>query len=229
MSKHQKRNFAPKTWKIKRKGIKYITKPSPGSHKASISLPLNVVLRDMLKFADTNREVKFMVQNRNISVDGVKKKNIRFPIGLFDTLSLNDTEHFRVVLNNRGKMDIAKIGKEESILKSCKIIGKKAVNGKIQLNFSDGKNIFVEKDSYRVGDGVLLTLGKKSVTVKDHIKLEKGALIFLTGGRHIGQTGKVQDILHNRIIYKTEDGNVVETLKDYAFPIGKEKAAITLK
>ena len=50
----------------------------------------------------------------------------------------------------------------------------------------------------------------------------------MIGGKHIGQTGKVQDIIGNRILYKTEKGDVIETLKEYAFPIGKDKPLIKL-
>lgn len=62
MSKHLKRLFAPKTWDIKRRGIKFIAKPIPGAHKISMSLPLNVILRDILKYANTNKEVKLMLE-----------------------------------------------------------------------------------------------------------------------------------------------------------------------
>ena len=54
------------------------------------------------------------------------------------------------------------------------------------------------------------------------------SLVFLTGGKHIGETGKVQDIASSRIIYKTEKGDVVETLKKYAFPVGKDKPLIKI-
>jgi len=40
---------APKSWPIKRKGIKWITRPKSGPHNLKSSLPLIVVLRDMLK------------------------------------------------------------------------------------------------------------------------------------------------------------------------------------
>jgi ribosomal protein S4E len=73
----------------------------------------------------------------------------------------------------------------------------------------------------------LLTLGKKK-GVKEKVSLDKDVLIYLTGGRHIGQIGKVQDIINNRILYKTESGDIVETLKEDAFPIGKDKPLITL-
>ena len=211
-----------------RKERTYVTKPSPGTHKIALSLPLNVILRDMLNYAATNREVKFIVSNKNITVDGIRKKDCKFPVGLFDVLSLNDTnEHFRVLLDKKGKLDLIKIKKEESAIKLCKITGKKSVKGKLQLNLYDGKNILVEKKDFKVGDTILLVLGKK-FEIKEHVKLDKNSLIYLTGGKHIGQIGKVQDIAGRKIIYKTEDDNVVETLKKYAFPVGKDKPLITL-
>jgi small subunit ribosomal protein S4e len=225
---HLKRYFTKKTWKIKRKGIKFVTKPSPGTHKISASLPLNVILRDMLDYASTNREVKFILNNKNISVDGVKCTNYRFPVGMFDVLSLNGiNEHFRVILDTRGKIDLIKISKEESTVKPCKITGKSMVKGKFQLNLYDGKNIIIKEDKYKIGDTVLLALGKDSA-IKEHISLDKNAQIYLTGGKHIGSLGKVQDISGRKIIYKLENGDIVETLKEYAFVIGKNKALIAL-
>ena len=225
---HLKRHFAPKTWKIKRKGIKFITKPSPGTHKISMSLPLNVILRDILDYADSNREVKFILEKRDVAVDGTRRRDYRFPVGLFDVLSIKDiNEHFRVILDTRGNISLIKLNEKEKGLKLCKIIGKNMVRGKMQLNLYDGKNIIVQGNSYKVGDSILLTLDKKC-QIKEHISLEKGVFIYLTGGSHIGQTGKVQDIRRDRILYKTETGDVIETLKKYAFPIGKDKPLLTL-
>lgn len=228
MSKHLKRHFAPKTWKIKRKGIKYITKPSPGTHKIKMSLPINVILRDILGYAKSNREVKFILEKRNVMVDGIKRKDYRFPVGLFDVLSLSDLdEHFRVILDKRGKIGLIKVDKKESELKLCRITGKSVVKGKIQLNLYDGKNIFVKDDEYKVGDTILVGLGKKN-EIKQKIGLDKGIWIYLTGGRHIGQIGKIQDIIGNRILYKTKSGGIVETSKEDVFPIGKDKPLINL-
>ncbi len=229
MSSHLKRYFAPKTWKIKRKKLVFVTKPSPGPHKMGMSLPLNVVLRDILNYADNSRETKFMVANKNIMVDGIRRKNYKFPVGLFDVLSLKEIdEHFRIILDKKGKLDLIKIQKNESAIKPCKITGKKTVKGKIQLNLYDGRNIIIDKNDYKIGDTILINFNKKNLEVKEHIKFDKNIQIYLTGGKHIGQTGKVQDIIGNRIVYKTEKGDVVETLKKYAFPIGKDKPVITL-
>lgn len=227
MSRHLKRYFAPKTWNIARKGIKYISKPSPGTHKMIRSLPLNVILRDILSYADSNREVKFILEKRNITVDGIRRKDLRFPVGLFDVLSLNDiNENFRVVLGKKGKVHLIKIGDAEKALKLCKITGKKMVKGKVQLNLYDGKNILVKEDNYKTGDSVLLALGKKN-EIKEKISLDKNVLVYLTRGAHIGQVGKVQDIIGNRILYKIES-QAVETLKEDVIPIGNDKPLITV-
>lgn len=229
MSKHLKRYFSPRSWKVKRKGIVYITKPSPGPHKIEMALPLNVILRDVLNYATTNREVKFMLANKDITVDGIRRRDPKFPVGLFDVLSLNEIgEHFRIILDKKGSIILIKISKDESSLKLCKIIGKKMIRGKAQLNLYDGKNLLVEKDSYKAGDSVLVGLDKKPLEIKEHIKLANGSLIFLTGGKHIGEIGNVQDITGSRIIYKAENGDVIETLKKYAFMVGKDKPLLKL-
>ena len=181
MSKHLKRYFAPGTWKIKRKEMKLVTKPSPGTHKINMSLPLNIILKNILGYANTNREVKFILEKRDVTVDGTRRKNSRFPVGLFDVLSLNDiNEHFRVILDKKGKIDLIKIGKEESTLKLCKIIGKRMVKGKIQLNLYDGTNIVAQDGSYKVGDVILMVKGKKK-EIKETVSLDKNALIYLVG------------------------------------------------
>jgi len=227
MSKHLKRNFAPRSWKIKRKGIKYVTNPSPGAHKKDMSLPMIVILRDILGYADNKREVKFILEKRDVAVDGVRRKDHRFPVGLFDVLSLNDiNEHFRVILDKRGKIALIKIDDKEKGLKLCKILGKKMVKGRLQLNLYGGKNIFVKEDGYKTGDSVLLTLGKKN-EIKEKVSLDKGAQVYLIGGKHIGHIGKVQDIIGNRMLYKI-GSQVVETLKEDVIPIGKDKPLIAI-
>ncbi len=228
MSRHLKRHFAPRSWKIKRKGIKFVTKPSPGPHRISMSMPLNIILRDVLGYAKSNREVKFILEKRNVTVDGIRRKDYRFPVGLFDVLSLNDIdEHFRIIIDQRGKINLIKIGGEEKNVKLCKITGKSAIKDKIQLNLYDGKNIIVQENRYKVGDVVLLALGKKN-EIKEHVGLAKNVLVYLTGGKHIGQIGKVQDITGKRVLYKTDSGDVVETSMKDVFPIGKDKPLITL-
>lgn len=224
---HLKRLAAPKTWQIRRKGLKFITKPAPGPHSLELGMPLSLMLKDVLNYADTTREVKKILNSNEVKIDGRLRKDFRFPVGLFDTIEfVNTNECFRVILNRKGKIDLAKIRKEEILLKPCKIIGKAMVRGKLQLNLYDGKNIFSEDKSYNVGDTVLLSLPEQKIS--KHLKLDKKSTIFLTGGKHIGEIGNVEDIVENRIIYKDHNNNLIETSKKYAFVVGDNKPLITV-
>jgi small subunit ribosomal protein S4e len=222
-----KRLAIPKAWPIKRKGIKFVVRPKPGPHPLKFSLPLNIILRDILKFAKSNKEVKNILNNKTILVDGVNRKDPRFPVGLFDVIEIPDKkEQFRIITNEKGKIKVYSINKSEAGLKPCKIVGKAKIKGKTQLNLFDGKNILVDKDIYKCSDTLLISLPKQEI--KKHLKLEKGMTIYLMGGKHIGEIGIVESISSKKILYKESSGENFETLKKYAFVIGDKKSAIVL-
>jgi small subunit ribosomal protein S4e len=223
---HLKRLYAPKSWGVKRKGIKFIVRPSPGPHSLKSSIPLTLVFRDLLKIASNLKEVRYILLNNNVLVDGIRRKDHKFPVGIFDIIEIQETkEIFRVIFDKR-KIGLLKIDKNEANLKLCKIIGKKNKGKKVQLNLYDGKNILVDKDTYKVGDTIAIEVPKN--IIKNHLKLEKGNLIYLTGGKHVGVYGKVVDISGNKIKYKSSEG-IFETLKEYAFVVGIDKPLISIK
>ncbi len=225
---HLKRPAAPKTWHVKRKGLKFITKQAPGPHGLEEGLPLGILLKEILNYANTTREVKKILNTNEIKIDGKARKDFRFPVGIFDTIEITNTnESFRVILNKKGKLGMIKINKEDASLKPCKIIGKTMVGGKTQLNLFDGKNIVVNDHLYKVGDTLLLSLPQGKIS--KHLKLGKKSTIFLAGGKHIGEIGNVEDIVKDKIIYKDSKGDLIETSKKYAFVIGDSKPLITLR
>lgn len=224
---HFKRLAAPKTWQIMRKESKFITKPVPGPHSLEVGIPLSALLKEFLNYDASMREIKKILNFNDIKIDGKIVKNSRFPIGIFDLIEIsNINTYLRVILNRKGKIELVKINKEEASLKPCKIIGKTMVKGKLQLNLYDGKNILVDDNSYKVGDTVLLSLPEQKIT--KHLKLSKKSTIALTGGKHIGELGIVEDIIEDKIIYKNMNGDLVETSKKYAFVVGDIKSSITL-
>jgi len=224
---HLKKLAAPKTWHVKRKGLKFITKPTPGPHSLETGMPLSILLKEILNYADTTKEVKKILNTNEIKIDGKPRKYFRFPVGLFDTIEFtNINEYFRVILNRKSKLSLVKIRKDEVSLKPCKIIGKTLIKGKNQLNLFDGRNILSDSNSYEVGDTLLLSLPEQKIS--KHFKLGKKTTIFLTGGKHIGEIGSVEDIVENKVIYKDQKGNLIETSKKYAFVIGDDKPMIAL-
>jgi ribosomal protein S4E len=65
-----KRKPAPRFWPIHRKEFTWVVKPSPGPHSLQNCLPLAIVLRDILGFAQTRKEAKSIVSQGKVYVDG---------------------------------------------------------------------------------------------------------------------------------------------------------------
>jgi len=226
MKRHLKRLAIPKSWPIKKRGMTFVIKSNPGPHSLKLGIPLNLVMRDMLGIAKNTKEVRKVLYDNQVMVDGIIRKDSKLPVGIMDVIEFKKSnEQFRVVLE-KGKLRLISIDKKEAGVKACRIIGKNKVKGKTQLNLYDGKNILIDKDVYRVGDTVVIGLPKQDV--KEHIKLEKGCFIYLIGGKHTGDMGKIEDIISNKVIYKGKSGDVIETLKKYVFVVGKDKPAISL-
>ena len=82
-----------------------------------------------------------------------------------------------------------------------------------------------KKTEYKTGDTLLYDL--KSKKISQHIKLEKGAQILLIGGKHVGKIGTLEEVQGRKIIFKV-DKDQFETLRKYAFVIGKDKPEIKI-
>lgn len=222
MKHHLKRLAAPKTWFVKRKEHTFITKPKPGKHSLKMCLPFSMILKDFIRVANTSREVKKLLNLHEFLVDGKRERDIKAGIGFMDTISIPSlNKFFRVVINEKGRLALADIDKEKSAVKTCKIIGKRKIKGgKVQLNLFDSRNILVDKDSYKVGDSLVIEVPSQKII--KHLKLDRGALIVIIDGKSIGQYGTVNTIKEEHIAYSTKNGNG-ETLKDYSFVLENEQ------
>jgi small subunit ribosomal protein S4e len=185
-------------------------------------------MKTILGKAKTTKEVKKILFNNKILIDGKRVTQTKYLVGLMDTISLVEAkEQFRILLNEKGQLTAIPIPSSEASIKPCMIVGKQILKkGKMQLNLSDGRNQIIDKDPYKVGDTIILSLPKQQI--KTHLAFEKGAYAFLTGGKFSGKHGVVEDIKEGKIICKI-DGEVLETQKRFAFIIGKGKSTITLK
>lgn len=223
---HLKRLNAPKTWPIKRKENAFITKPNAGAHPAYLGMPLSLMLKN-LGYAKTIKEVKYLLNSKLVLIDGKRRKDHRFIIGLMDVLSIKDTnENFRVLLNQKGVLEAYPIRGDEANLKLCKIVNKAITKKRLQLNLIDGRNVLVDKDDYKVGDSLLIEL--PSQKIKECVKLEENCVVYLYKGKHTADIGVVKEMRGNVVVYKNSNGKLLETPKDYVFVVGKEKPVIQL-
>ncbi|MEM2915830.1 MAG: 30S ribosomal protein S4e [Candidatus Woesearchaeota archaeon] len=226
MSRHLKRINAPKSWIILRKTTKYITKPMPGAHKITESMPMSLVLRK-LGHAATAAEAKKILNRHQILVDGKRVRSLKSQLGIMDSVALPETnEYYRIVFDKKGRLHMVPIPKDETGLKLCKVVNKTTVKGgKTQFNLSDGRNIIADKNAAKTGDTFLIQVpGQK---IQQHIALENGALIYLLGGKHIGTFGVLEKVEGDEITFVT-DGKSIATAKKYALAVGKGKPVLTL-
>ena len=221
---HLKGYNAPLSWPVKRKETAYVAKPSPGPHNTEDCITVGVLIRGYLKYAKTAREIRKILHADKILVNKKAVHDYKFPLGLFDTIEISDTkEAYRVMINERGRTTLEKIEMTNTAFQLCRVNGKTLLKGKkMQLNLGSGRNVLVDKDSYNVGDSVVYNLTDKKIM--KHLKLEKGAKVFLTKGKYAGTHGVIESIRNfegmrrPEITVTTKEGNL-ETLKEYTVVI----------
>ena len=196
-SSHLKRLAMPRSWPLPRKTTIWVTRPSPCVHSLERCLTVKLIVRDVLGRAQSAREVRFIVHNELIKVDGRVCKDTRRGVGLMDVLSLGD-EHFRCMLDANGRLRYVKISAEEASWKLVRVEGKTTLKGgKTQLNFHDGRNMIVDDPKeFNTGDSIKLSLPDQEVL--EHIKFEDGVRCYLIGGTHVGEMASMKERIVKR-------------------------------
>ena len=216
---HLSRLNSPSSWGIKRKGIKFVTRPAAGAHSLKESIPLSLLVTHMLKYARTRKEAKKILNEGKILVNGKVRKNLDYAVGLMDVVFvplLHET--YRIFYDTKGKFKLLPIKDDEKNVKLVQIKNKTIIKkGKIQLNNSDGTNLLLDNGDYRSGDTLFVSL--QDGKIKEHFPLKKGARIYIIGGTKRGVVGTLEEIKEQNIIVKTHE-KIFETAKKYAFAIG---------
>eukprot|EP00918_Siedleckia_nematoides_P001524 GHVU01003606.1.p1 GENE.GHVU01003606.1~~GHVU01003606.1.p1 ORF type:complete len:261 (-),score=31.67 GHVU01003606.1:100-882(-) len=232
--KHLKRLNAPKHWMLDKLGGVFAPRPSTGPHKLRECLPMAVFLRNRLKYALTYDEVKKIVNQRLIKVDGKVRTDKTYPAGFMDVISIDRTaENFRLIYDVKGRFAVHRISNEEAKYKLCKVkclkTGPKAIP---YIITHDGRTIRYPDPMIKANDTILLeiTTGK----IMDYIKFDTGNLCMLTGGRNLGRVGVITnrerhpgsfDIVH----VKDAGGHTFATRMSNVFVMGKgNKAWVSL-
>jgi len=235
--RHLKRLAAPDQWYLSRKTYKWAVRPRPGPHSMKTSIPLLYIVRDYLGYAKNAREARKILNEGKVLVDGRVRRDYKFPVGIMDVIALPETgEYYRVLPNRIGKLVLHPISAEEAGVKPLRISNKRMVRGgKVQLNLHDGSNHLIgadEKDRYFTSYTIFMKVPEREVV--DVVPFEVGTYVFVTQGKNVARKGKVVEVRRfpmgwpDVVTIEDENGELFDTLKEYAFVVGKEKPEISL-
>ncbi|MCS7364257.1 MAG: 30S ribosomal protein S4e [archaeon GB-1867-035] len=240
--RHLKRFPSPAFWPIHRKAYKFAVKPNPGPHPLDRCIPLLVIVRDILNYAETAREARRIIKERKIKVDGKVRIDHKFPVGLMDVIEIPDAkEYYRVLPHKQKGFILHPITEEEAKFKLCRIEDKRTVKGgHIQLNLHDGRNHVIKiSDPKKPVEDVFKTLDVLKISIPeqdilDHIKFGENSLVMVIGGKNIGLVGKVLKVekgfgRHRSIVtIELPSKDIIKTSLLYVFTIGYEEPVISL-
>ncbi|MBS3781731.1 MAG: 30S ribosomal protein S4e [Candidatus Thermoplasmatota archaeon] len=232
MSQHNKRyNIPSEKWGIPTKESYWAPSSTPGPHSADRSIPLVVILRDILKYTETSKEAEHILAERKVEVDGKITTDKNRPIGLMDVISIPDiSENYRVLFDQKGKFRLLPIDKDQAEWKLVKIKDKTTLkDGITQYNLHDGTNIRSENGSkYNTKDVLKVQLPSRKIL--DAFQFGEGQMALVTGGNHIGELGTIEEYevirgsQPNFVHFESE----ITTVEKYVFIIGKDKPIIEI-
>lgn len=231
---HTKRIISPSFWKTGKKEKYWVKTPKPGKHSRRASMPLLVVIRDVLGFAGTAREAKAIINSGDVMIDGVARKDGATAVGLMDVLTIKTIgKNYRVLPTEDG-LGLFEIPEAEAGTKILKVIGKNTIaGGRTQLTFHDGRTLLLPAGE-KVMTGYSAVFNLKDGKVEKFIPLDRRTLALVFNGVHMGRTLEISEIkegsAYTRPTVLMEAGRKsLETLKDYVIAIGSgAKAEITL-
>jgi len=234
MGNHLKRVVSPKSWGISRKVNKFVTKTSPGPHNKN-ALPVVVWIRDQMGIARNMKEVKHILRERDVIVNGREIRHPEMGIGIFDIISIPKSgEHFRILRDKKGRHITIPIDGNAAESRLVKVTNKTIIKGgKVQLNLRDGSNVLSDI-SCKTGDSVVLSLkeGERNKII-DIFPFQIGNMAMIIGGKHSGVIARITErievpgSLSNRVILKDEtNGENFETIDEYVVMVGRETPAI---
>jgi small subunit ribosomal protein S4e len=211
MTKHQKRLSVPKSWPIERKTETFTVKADAGPH-GEAGVPLLIILRDVLGYADSRKEARYALNEDNVVINGTAVSDEERPVGMFDILAFDEREeYYRVFPGEGGRLSLTPIDEDSAQSKLGKIVGKRHIpGGDVQLTLHDGQTLLVEEDSdYDGGDS--LVVGNEDNEIVAHFEYDEGALVTAVDGAHAGDIGRIDEI---QVTPSSAQNNVITTQDD---------------
>lgn len=180
---HQKRLSAPKHYPIERKDEKYVA-TIKGSRDADSAIPAGLFLRDVVEYAETEKEAKEIIRNGDLLRNGEPVGDIQEGVGVLDLIEIPQTEEKFRVIKNRDNLDFVPVESGEHV---AKVVGKTEQGDRFVYRLHNGEN-YSTKDDFETGSTLVFGDGVEEV------KLEEEAQALVIRGQHAGETAEIQEI-----------------------------------
>jgi small subunit ribosomal protein S4e len=181
------------------------------------------------------KEVKQILQQHDVVINGRACRDPRMGIGIFDIVALPKINKFyRILRDKNGRHVSIPIDAEAAKTRLCKVKNKSTVSGgRVQLNMRDGSNLLAD-NTYKSGDSLVLSLEPETrFKIIDHFPFAVGNMAMIIGGKHSGKVARITEIIKmpgsvpNKIILDDEStGTKFETISPYIYIVGKKTPAI---
>lgn len=243
---HMKRIASPVTYPIERKFSKFVMRTKPSGHLINESVPLGIMLRDVLGKAKNVKELKYIFNMGYVEVDGRIIKDYKFSIGPMDIIRIKDVnECYRFTpTDTRRRLSLVSIPMDID-WKLCKITNKKSIKkGFIQFVLHDGRSIIIptkelEKSKTKFNDkkfldatpGGTFKINLPSQEIIEYYPLEEGSMILIDKGVNRGKIGNlvaIEKLIGKRksIAVISVDNEPIRTALENIFVIGKDKSEL---
>jgi len=224
--RHQKLINAPSSWMLSKMSGVYTYKCGAGPHSAQHSIPLAIILRNILKLSQSYNETKAILAQGLIMIDGKVCKNANHPVGIMDVLSIPSMKtYYRILCDVKGRFKLVDISKNEASYKLLKVSKVMMGAKKVPILVShDGRTIKHSIVGLHVGDTIRYDLNDRKILGVS--KMMVGAPVLAWAGNNKGRIGHI--IAENKILGKDSyikcvdsRGNEFVTVKSYLMVIGE--------
>ncbi len=217
----------PKVVNTSRKETAWTVTPKPGPHTKETSVALGIVIRNYTGIVKTMKEVKKILANNEVKVNGVVRKSHQFPVGLFDVVSIPKQKLFyRMVFDEKGRLVLATVENEPKT-KISKVTKKVMTKKGVQVTTNDSRTFIGVKAN--VGDSLQITLPEGKVS--EVIEFKEGNLAYVTKGARCSQIAKIVELIkgaeRKEELVKLQKGKEeFETIPRNVIIVGKSKVGV---
>merc|ERR1712204_121688 len=132
-------------------------------------------------------EVKYILMQRLVKIDGKARTDSTYPAGFMDTISIEKTnEHFRLLYDVRGRFSVHRVSADEAKFKLCRVKEvAKGAKGVPYMVTHDGRTIRYPDPQLGFMDTIKLDL--ETGKMIEFVKFETGNLAMINGGKNTGR------------------------------------------